>query len=95
MESREFEKPMSAFGNKKMRQLSDNRKILVRGLVDMLESSSKEITKLGFSPELARFDCLQTLRSIVEDMYDQCDVGLARREWYREYSFLFFENTKK
>ncbi len=76
----------------KVKAFSERREALCSGLSELISAASAELIGLGFSDEMARLDCLQTLKMVVDDLYDQCDVGLARKEWYREYLFLCSEN---
>jgi hypothetical protein len=68
-----------------MKSFRDEREALTRGLMEMIRIRAEELASLGFSPEMAQFDCLSTLKMIVDDLHGQFDVGHARQEWYREY----------
>ena len=69
----------------KLKELNDEREALCRELMEMIKTRSEELAGLGFSPEMARFDCLMTVKIIVDELYDEFNVGHARQEWYREY----------
>ena len=59
---------------------ASHRRIGLRG-----GSGEQGLTDLSFTPEMARFDCLMTVKIIVDELYDEFNVGHAQEEWYREY----------
>jgi hypothetical protein len=71
---------------------SNDRAALCGDLIDLIRKRTDELINRGSSPELARFDCLTTLKMIVDDLHGQCDVGHARQEWYREYVLIASKN---
>ena len=72
-------------GENKMKDFGSEREALCRDLVELIQVRSERLEVLGFSPESARFDCLITLKMIVDELHDALNVGHARQEWYREY----------
>ena len=68
-----------------MKDFSSERETLCRDLMEMIQARSEALTGHGFSPEMARFDCLMTMKMIVDELHDHINVGHARQEWYREY----------
>jgi len=68
-----------------MKDFHKERDELSQGLIEMIRIRAEELTARGFSPEMAQFDCLSTLKIIVDELHGQFDVGNARQEWYREY----------
>ena len=71
----------------------DERAALCGDLLILIEKRTDELTRLGFSPEMARFDCLNTMKIIVDNLYDEINVGHARQDWYREYVGLGLKKT--
>lgn len=72
-------------GDNKMKGFTYERETLCRDLVELIQVRSEGLVGLGFSPESARFDCLITVKIIVDELNDEFNVGHARQEWYREY----------
>lgn len=67
---------------------------LCNSVMDLIKETSDGLIILGFSPQIARFDCLHTVKMIVDKLFDECDVGNARHDWYREYVRLELEKRK-
>ena len=53
-------------------------------MTDMINRRSQELIQLGYAPDLAKFDCLMTMKIIVDQLHGEFDIGHARQEWYRE-----------
>lgn len=64
---------------------SNAREELCKDLTELIGRHSRTLEKTGFTPDMAQFDCLLTVKIIVEELYDNFNVGHARKEWYREY----------
>jgi len=72
-------------GDTKMNDFRSERETLFLDLKEMIQTRSERLTGLGFIPEMALFDCLITMKMIVDEFYDEFNVGHARQQWYREY----------
>lgn len=68
--------------------IDSERDAFCKQLIELIRIRSAELTRLGFSPDMAHFDCVQTVKMVVDELYDECSVGHARQEWYREYARL-------
>ena len=68
-----------------------SRAALSSDLTELIRTRSADLESVGFSPEMARFDCLITVKIIVDELYDEFNVGHARKAWYREYVRVGFE----
>ncbi len=64
--------------NKVRERLCDNLTAIIR-------NGSMDFAAEGFSDEIARFDCLLTIKIVVEDLWEQFNIEHSRKEWYREY----------
>jgi ketol-acid reductoisomerase len=69
-----------------------SREDLCRDITELLRVRSGDLVDLGFTPEMAKFDCLITMKVIVDELHDQFNVGHARQEWYREYVRVGFKD---
>jgi hypothetical protein len=61
------------------------RELICHDLTELIRKHSNTLEKVGFTPDMAQFDCLLTVKIIVDELYDSFNVGHARKEWYREY----------
>jgi hypothetical protein len=61
------------------------REEICNDLTELIRKHSNTLENVGFTPDMAQFDCLLTVKMIVDELYDTFNVGHARKEWYREY----------
>lgn len=71
--------------NAALAENSTTRELLCQDLTELIRKHSNTLESVGFTPDMAQFDCLLTVKIIVDELYDTFNVGHARKEWYREY----------
>ena len=68
--------------------ITSEREAFCNELIELVKMRSTELVRLGFSPEVANFDCVQTVKMLFDDLFDQCSISNAGKEWYRDHSRL-------
>ena len=70
------------------------RNAIFTDLTHLIATRSNDLETTGFTPEMAQFDCLITLKLLIDELYDRVSINQAKKRWMKELGRNFFQHPE-